>query len=183
MPATCSACQVNIKGNPMTLSGMNYHPECFVCHKCRGSLKGKACHTHEGYLYDQDCYAAYCASKCNVCHIPITGNHVKFIKVGDKTFHTECYVCHSCKKSLQGKGCQTYEGKMFDPNCFAAFCAARCDACFKPIKGNNIKFVRVGNRSFHTKCYVCKVCHKTLQGVQYFTAENNMRVCVPCLTT
>jgi len=181
MAETCSM------PNPVRMNGehdaMSYHPDRYVCHSCKEPVKGKACRTHDGCICHETCYARYCASKCHVCNIPITDERVKYIKVADKTFHTQCYVCHSCKEPLQGKGCQVYEGKLYDTKCFAAVCASRCDKCHRAIKGNNVEFVKVGNKSFHTRCYTCYICHQNLQGVQHFTAENNMRVCVPCLTS
>lgn len=182
MSTVCSGCHLTLHDESASVAGASYHPKCYVCHNCKESLKGKACQVHEGKLYDLVCYKVFCASRCYACRIPITGNHVKYVKVGNRTFHTSCYVCSCCKKPLEGKGCQTYEGRLFDTNCYAAFCASRCDKCHKPIDGDNVKFVKVGNKSFHSKCYVCNLCRKTLQGVQHFTAENSMRICVPCLT-
>lgn len=83
---------------------------------------------------------------------------------------------------VSGKRCQMYEGRLYDIQCFASICAvSRCDACQKVIKGN-VQSVKDNNKCYHSTCYQCYMCHKTLQGVQHFTAENKMRICVPCLT-
>lgn len=160
----------------------SYNPNRYACHICNGSLKGKACRSHDNCMCCEDCFVLYCASKCHVCNIPITEEHLKYVKVGDKTFHTKCYVCCSCNGSLQGKGCQMFEGRMYDTQCYATVCAPLCNSCHKPIKGNNVKFIKENNKCYHARCYRCYLCHRTLQGISHFTAENNMRLCVQCLT-
>mgnify|MGYP004649759133 CR=1 len=37
---------------------------------------------------------------CNYCHMKVDASEVK---VGDKSFHPECFVCMNCKKSLLGE--------------------------------------------------------------------------------
>jgi len=180
MAETCSAYPISVMNGDHAAS--SYHHDRCTCHVCDGNLQGQAFRGHDGCACCEDCFVSYCAPKCHLCKIPITEAHGKYLKVGNKTVHTHCYVCYSCKGSLQGKRCQMYEGRLYDIQCFASICAvSRCDACQKFIKGN-VQSVKDNNKCYHSTCYQCYMCHKTLQGVQHFTAENKMRICVPCLT-
>ena len=77
--------------------------ECFISSHYSHCHIGQAFRGHDGCACCEDCFVSYCAPKCHLCKIPITEAHGKYLKVGNKTVHTHCYVCYSCKGSLQGK--------------------------------------------------------------------------------
>lgn len=99
----CARCDLEIEDDvEITLAGRSYHPDCMLCHQCKGGLTNKPVHIHEGNLYDPECFFAFHAKICDICHKPITGANAKFLTSGDKSYHPACYVCFHCRKPLSG---------------------------------------------------------------------------------
>lgn len=53
----------------------------------------------------------------------------------------------------------------------------RCSKCGEAISG---KLLRASGKAFHPHCFVCVVCHKSLDGVPFTVDTENRVHCVPC---
>merc|ERR1712168_1269772 len=85
----CNKCGYAIKQSTLTFQGDKYHPECFVCHQCREQLSGKSIRQHNGFNYDQDCYAVHHAARCGKCGSPCAEPNVNYTTYGGKKFYLE----------------------------------------------------------------------------------------------
>jgi len=99
----CTYCSGKINKTVVKFEDNPYHPECFVCSQCRQPLSGKSIRQHNGRNYDSDCYASFHAKKCGGCKKPCSEVNVKFVIYEEETYHPECFSCHKCGASLQGK--------------------------------------------------------------------------------
>ena len=101
MPDLCKNCYKGIQGVVVTYEGGTYHPDCFSCSMCNGSLSGTTFQWHEGKKVCQSCFREWLAKRCGKCNQLIVGN-VQFVNYEDKTYHNECFVCYKCRKPLSG---------------------------------------------------------------------------------
>lgn len=174
----------------MTVGDLVYHPECFVCSKCGGQLSGKFSKDKEGNLICPNCIPK---KICDKCKKPLSG---PFAKVGDKSYHKECFVCFDCKGPLSGgftekggeyycKTCIEKSGVKVEVAGAAPKGAARkkCRACKKPIDGGFI----TGDKDdvFHEECFKCALCGVVLDEFvvdngRQFKFQEAHYICLDC---
>jgi hypothetical protein len=75
MAPKCKKCDKVIQGQSVSAGGDNYHPDCFSCSKCQGSLGGESFVPHEGGLYHAKCYQSLFGKTCHVCGGFIEGTY------------------------------------------------------------------------------------------------------------
>ena len=65
---------------------------------------GVIVHIHEDNLYDNECYSRFIrdAKRCAVCYKLVTEGRERFVEYQGATYHADCFVCHTCRKSLSG---------------------------------------------------------------------------------
>jgi len=111
---------------------------------------------------------------CNGCGQPIQGQGLQAL---DKKWHSACFVCTCCKKSLSGSFLHT-EGKPYCVEDFNKLFAKACGGCAKQIQG---PFIRALNREWHpTGCFICANCSGTLSGG--FFEKNTKPFCKNCVS-
>jgi len=102
----CAGCQKELEGKFTKVGEKSYHPACFTCHACNGSLAGGFC------AVEGDYFCGGCAQKqqaeqadeavgtCAKCRTAISGEYVDAGN-GD-FFHGSCFTCDGCSKALEG---------------------------------------------------------------------------------
>lgn len=77
-----------------------YHGACFACSGCCSSLKGQPFFELDGKLLcEKDFVAASFTDMCAKCLTAITD---EVVEANGKNYHSHCFVCSSCNKSLVG---------------------------------------------------------------------------------
>lgn len=110
----CAACGRRIEGLYTTAQGKSFHPQCFVCAKCRRPLSGGGTfRTHNGAPHCNGCYAAHIAPRCARCLQPITET---VITAMERTWHRECLTCTICRQPLS-ETFWIYADKPREPRC------------------------------------------------------------------
>eukprot|EP00929_Paragymnodinium_shiwhaense_P062404 TRINITY_DN3115_c0_g1_i1.p1 TRINITY_DN3115_c0_g1~~TRINITY_DN3115_c0_g1_i1.p1 ORF type:complete len:559 (+),score=147.34 TRINITY_DN3115_c0_g1_i1:64-1740(+) len=93
----CTACGQEIEGQVLKVGGESYHPNCFVCDGCKKPLSGSFSRQSDGRKLCTDCVPR---NYCDICKRLINGAAVK---VGNATYHPDCFVCDSCGGRLKGQ--------------------------------------------------------------------------------
>lgn len=57
----------------------------------------------------------------------------------DQPWHSECFVCHTCKKPLAGARFTAHEDLFYCVDCYKADVAKKCSGCQNPITGINVQ--------------------------------------------
>lgn len=65
---------------------------------------------------------------------PITTGGVNY---QDQPWHSECFVCSSCRKPLAGTSFTSHEEKVYCVDCYKSTVAKKCNGCQNPITGLN----------------------------------------------
>lgn len=63
---------------------------------------------------------------------PITSGGISY---QDQPWHSECFVCLTCRKPLAGARFTAVEDKMYCVDCYKTSVAKKCSACDNPITG------------------------------------------------
>ncbi len=69
-----------------------------------------------------------------------------------KFFHSQCYKCHECSKSLLGIPFAEKKGEIFCRECALALFAEPCSGCGKMITG---QFLAAFGEKYHPACFLC----------------------------
>jgi len=98
----CGGCKKPLAGVLRLLTALDqeWHPECFVCSNCKNTFNdddGKF-FVKNGLPVCKNCSTAD-APKCAGCFKPCTENFLKALNV---SWHSECFVCDTCKKVIGG---------------------------------------------------------------------------------
>ena len=74
-------------GQKLQAQDKSYHPYCFTCDKCKGSLEHEAFVPHEGKVYHNKCYVQDFAKLCAQC-----GGYIEdsYMENGDDMIHEKC---------------------------------------------------------------------------------------------
>uniref|UniRef100_A0A0N5AUS3 Lipoma-preferred partner n=1 Tax=Syphacia muris TaxID=451379 RepID=A0A0N5AUS3_9BILA len=115
------------------------------------------------------------ADKCSACGEAIAENRPG-CRALEKTFHIACFKCDVCGKTLAGSSFYNVNGK---PLCEADYTKTleKCAKCGEVITE---RLLRASGSAYHPKCFVCTVCKKSLDNVQYTLDSENKIHCIPC---
>ena len=94
----CLTCGKRVVGSKMQALGRNWHPSCFVCHRC-GSDLPSAFHARDGYPYCDACYEAEFSQFCTRCGKPVR----EMVMVNGNAYHRECFTCSKCNNPIQSR--------------------------------------------------------------------------------
>lgn len=108
----CGTAIINISGSPdngMVLStGKHLHVRCFNCADCGNPITDGKFMAVGDNNYHPTCRASVTVTKfggkqllCNGCQNPITSSYMKH---EDSFYHSECFRCTLCKKSIGSEG-------------------------------------------------------------------------------
>mmetsp|Transcript_11104 Transcript_11104/g.13745 ORF Transcript_11104/g.13745 Transcript_11104/m.13745 type:complete len:268 (-) Transcript_11104:32-835(-) len=107
----CAYCQLPIETNSISAIGTKWHESCFVCNHCCNPFSDGKFFAQEGMPYCPACYRSQFATLCAACGDVASGS---IIKACNQTWHSQCFVCTTCKTSIDG----VYFEKAGMPYCF-----------------------------------------------------------------
>eukprot|EP00414_Alexandrium_minutum_P001170 CAMPEP_0113819370 /NCGR_PEP_ID=MMETSP0328-20130328/705_1 /TAXON_ID=39455 /ORGANISM="Alexandrium minutum" /LENGTH=393 /DNA_ID=CAMNT_0000787303 /DNA_START=139 /DNA_END=1317 /DNA_ORIENTATION=- /assembly_acc=CAM_ASM_000350 len=159
------------QGQSIGVKGEHFHPECFVCGKCKNPIKGQF-KTQDGVRICMNCSPTqYCA----LCKRAVSGT---MLKVGGQVYHTECFKCADCGVSLQGVGVCSKDDKNLCEKCATADGKVKvvntCAKCKKEQSaGSGVGNVVAGDW-FCQDCFACAKCSSPLD-VEKFVIDPELR--------
>jgi len=92
------------------------------------------------------------------------------------TYHTECFLCKSCKTKLTGREFYCVEDEPFCEPCYMDS-LEECVTCAQKITE---RILRAQGCSYHPECFTCSVCNKNLDSVPFTMDATNQIHCVEC---
>ncbi|KAK8800935.1 hypothetical protein WA588_001763, partial [Blastocystis sp. NMH] len=136
---TCTFCGKEFSDYAIAVGSYNYHPNCFVCSRCREPLKESNFSIKNGILYCKKCYAEEFRKKCAVCRQVILDDY--HIEAMGQFFHVNHFVCFTCKQPFSDnryiKKDVYFEGETkprpFCPTCLKFIKQIPCTLCHGPI--------------------------------------------------
>ncbi|KAI1885808.1 hypothetical protein AGOR_G00207600 [Albula goreensis] len=97
------------------------------------------------------------------------------VRAMDKLFHSECFCCMSCQRTLQGLQFYDRDGQPQCEECYVNSLAV-CSRCGERVTDRVLKAL---GQSFHAHCFRCSTCSCSLEGAPFITDDNNNPYCVP----
>ncbi|MBF0225556.1 MAG: hypothetical protein HQK76_08895 [Desulfobacterales bacterium] len=100
--------------------------------------------------------------KCYQCKKPIVGN---YIRIGDRSFHPDCFTCKYCKKPINGPY-QNDGSKYYHSDCYKKVKGYVCDHCGELL---GEVWQVYNNKKYHQGCYEkyyqprCDICGLPIQ--------------------
>ncbi|MDP0587752.1 MAG: protein DA1 [Candidatus Endonucleobacter bathymodioli] len=121
-------------------------------------------------------------ANCKKCGYKISGNYITAM---GGSWHSHCFICASCKKTISSKEFLTFADRPYHKNCL------KCRGCAHPITGSYIKHE---GGAWHSRCYKhqhqprCSVCRKPLTnrhlvdfwGNSYCITHKDFASCISC---
>uniref|UniRef100_A0A8C1HG21 Four and a half LIM domains protein 1 n=1 Tax=Cyprinus carpio carpio TaxID=630221 RepID=A0A8C1HG21_CYPCA len=158
--------------------GNSWHDECFICYQCQKPIGSKSFIAKNNNIYCNLCHEKKFAKQCACCKKPITTGGVNY---QDQPWHSECFVCSSCRKPLAGTSFTSHEEKVYCVDCYKSTVAKKCSSCQNPITGfgKATNVVNYEGGSWHDYCFNCKKCSLNL-AEKRFVARNGDIYCSDC---
>jgi len=123
----CYGCKKALKDEEVKAMGQTWHPDCFVCTRCKGSLD-------DGFIrkddmpYCEDCIAKLKAEEkknskgptkstenCAACGKELSGKTVEV--EDDEIYHKACFVCSGCGTNFDEVDFFSKNGKLYCEEC------------------------------------------------------------------
>jgi len=171
----CAGCGRDIEDRIVNALDKAWHYNHFTCDKCHEPLADREFFVDGGKAYCEKDYHSSFVKRCSAC-----GTHIKgaMVTAVDKHYCETCFKCHhpGCGEVLGGKSFYEHDGKPYCKQHYQVSNDMVCP-CGRGIgKG---QYASAQGRKWHTECFVCGYCKKTLIGLSF--AEDNGKVyCVPC---
>ncbi|CAD6194052.1 unnamed protein product [Caenorhabditis auriculariae] len=161
----CVACRGEITSDQPGCNALNqiFHVDCFKCNRCTKVLAGSSFYNIDDRPTCEGCYQDS-LEKCSGCGRSISD---KLLRACGGTYHVACFVCSSCRKSLDGVPFTLdKENSVHCVPCFHDKFAPRCAVCSRPIipvegEKESVRVVAM-DKSFHVDCYRCEDCNLQL---------------------
>ncbi|UJR30843.1 hypothetical protein I4U23_018358 [Adineta vaga] len=178
----CAACMLPFHaGSRITQAhDKEYHYECFCCERCKQPINGVFTINSEGSRFKcGNCLQRNYNSStklCVECGLPIEQRIHRRIDFNGRSFHSECFTCALCHRPLDPS--QTFTLHNDQPWCQKCEIDTKdCVACGKPILSSGITYE---TRDYHSECFKCSNCQKSLQNEKLLCANKNEPFCVKC---
>ncbi|CAG0887796.1 unnamed protein product [Cyprideis torosa] len=102
-------------------------------------------------------------------------HHPECLKAIGRHFHPECFLCTQCKKPFGNSVFFLEDGMPFCETDWNLLFTTKCIGCGFPIEAGD-RWIEALNSSYHSQCFKCSLCHKSLEG-QSFLAKGNKPYC------
>lgn len=112
---------------------------------------------------------------CNSCKKKCLG---EVLRVNDKHFHKQCFLCSICKKSLSTDGYFLKNNLYFCISDYQKRFGHKCSTCTKYIEG---EMVCIMDKSYHVKCFNCSSCKQLLQDGSRIINVGEEILCENCI--
>ncbi|XP_041076977.1 four and a half LIM domains protein 1-like isoform X1 [Polyodon spathula] len=178
--ARCHGCYKPILPGTQSVAykGNTWHEECFTCFQCKLPIGSQSFLTKGEDIYCTSCHEKKFAKICVHCKKAITSGGVSY---QDQPWHSQCFVCNTCKKPLAGQPFTAHEDNLYCVDCYKTTVAKKCSGCENPItgfgKGTNV--VNYEGQSWHEYCFTCKKCSLSLANKR-FVMHSEAIYCPDC---
>jgi hypothetical protein len=177
----CACCRQEIIGKFFSAGGQKYHPECFVCSVCGAAIDDTTgfAEDTEGKIYCEKDFDELHAPRCEACKRPVAD---ACIKLGERVWHPDHFVCSGCGVKLRGKPFREDDGLPYCPPCKEirakknATSGEICARCKQPITG---EYVIINGQKIHLEHFRCELCHAEFLGGN-FKEHEGKQVCLNC---
>lgn len=175
---TCNVCMAPIVTEGLVkFDNMNYHKNCFRCNECRRLLGGE----EKALVYNSkpcctECYKSLFAPRCSKCNQAIYQQ--QWIYLDGKKYHENCFCCGQCYGVITDPKYHVHLGEPCCSKCFNERIGFRCADCFKVISDE--KFLSCNGKHYHTDCFCCGICRKSLANEKDLFRHNDKPCCIRC---
>uniref|UniRef100_A0A672QHE1 Four and a half LIM domains 1b n=1 Tax=Sinocyclocheilus grahami TaxID=75366 RepID=A0A672QHE1_SINGR len=161
-----------------TCSSREDAPRCHGCYKPILAGRGQIVSTPCAVYTITHCFSLLFPHVLALFLQPITTGGVNY---QDQPWHSECFVCSSCRKPLAGTHFTSHEEKVYCVDCYKSTVAKKCSGCQNPITGfgKATNVVNYEGGSWHDYCFNCKKCSLNL-AEKRFVAHNGDIYCSDC---
>ncbi|XP_060688363.1 four and a half LIM domains protein 1a [Hemiscyllium ocellatum] len=177
--STCHSCRRAIKPGTKSFEygGSHWHERCFTCSRCLKEI-GTARFVPKGdEIYCISCNEKKFSKHCVHCRKAITSGGLTY---RDEPWHSECFVCKTCRKQLGGQRFTAHENFLYCVDCYSNFIAKKCGVCHKPVTGfGGAEVVTYEDRQWHSNCFKCKKCYSSLINKRFVTHNRDV-YCPDC---
>ncbi|KAI0981963.1 hypothetical protein GJ496_008868, partial [Pomphorhynchus laevis] len=158
--------------------GKLFHPKCFACNECRKPIVEQFFPTTENAYLCKNCYSQkFPVSECSKCGTVIESAGVSF---NGKSFHTSCFKCDFCNKSINGQSkISVVNGSPCCSKCFAEKFAKVCVRCKKSIE-SDVEYLEFEDMYWHKECFKCSRCDRCIADESFYQGDNNDILCQNC---
>jgi hypothetical protein len=163
----------------ITFNNRLYQRVCFACARCCKPISNIQA---LGFMLTDDS-----RPRCSQCNLALAKNcfackqptlKLATINFDTKSYHTDCFRCGQCCKSLTDKeGLYTHNSKPYCTPCHNKHFAIKCFECSHPITTNYVKFE---NQNYHSTCFICFKCHRMIDSTDSFFDTKRGFTCTMC---
>uniref|UniRef100_A0A8C5N5X9 Four and a half LIM domains protein 2-like n=1 Tax=Gouania willdenowi TaxID=441366 RepID=A0A8C5N5X9_GOUWI len=149
----------------------------YDCKECEESLYGQKYILKEENPYCIKCYETLFSSDCESCH-KLIGCTSKDLSYKDRHWHSECFLCSVCDRSLVDRAFAAKDDLLMCTECYSNEYSAKCHECLKTIMPGTKK-MQHKDRSWHENCFACNRCQQPIRTRSFVQKEAN-HYCLPC---
>ncbi|XP_067939186.1 lipoma-preferred partner homolog [Watersipora subatra] len=113
------------------------------------------------------------AGVCSRCHVIIRSSEEGCTAM-DKFYHSACFTCETCSRTLSGHSFYSLESRILCEGCYVNT-LEKCIECKLPVTE---RILRATGKVYHPECFTCIHCNKSLDGVPFTVDAHNKIHCV-----
>ncbi|CAB3409298.1 unnamed protein product [Caenorhabditis bovis] len=162
----CSVCDDFIDGQVIRALNSSFHPKCFRCEFCDGSLS-EGIYRNAGKMICFTCNQLMPKAKiynCKKCHQTVDDEDLLLIEFDP--YHAYHFNCTNCDETLTNEARQANK-KLLCKRCYDFQCEI-CFACKTPIDPLIERSTLAMGKHWHVEHFRCSICGVPFHGKDYF---------------
>lgn len=170
----CSRCNNYIIGRFIRALNKTWHPNCFLCERCKipladlgflkGGLNNQEPLCHNCHTLEKACQKNL--HKCSKCQMHLEEGEEP-LRIKGETFHSYHFNCHECGIELKPDSRQV-NGDLYCLKCHDKLGIPICGACRRPIEE---RVVTALGRYWHPEHFACSECDKPFLGKRHYEVK------------
>lgn len=126
----CARCSKPVVGSVFEALGKSYHVDCFRCaHDDMPIPENEDFHQHNDAVYCTKHFQDLFLETCETCKKSVVG---QFVKVLDKTYHSDCFKCSNCSDTLLSGKFNVFGSNLLCGKCHTSKTAEKSPDCPLP---------------------------------------------------